>query len=151
PLDVKWSLSPNIGTINAGWNKGSYTYTAPTPVTSATQVTATATDSSNSARTGVAKIEVTPTAVVKVTAAQSSPTPGATVALTAATTAGDISDIRWVVSPATAGTVPPDANTPGKATYTAPKSNKDGQARIVAYLVDDKAAGLGLAVITLSN
>ena len=46
----------------------------------------------------------------------------------------------------------PNAGGHTKATYTAPPASaKGGQVFVVAYLVNDQAAGLGIAVIKLSS
>ena len=150
PVSVNWTLSPNIGQITAGWSEGQYTYTAPATIAGATMVTALAVNSVNRGQTGAANVQVAPSTTVSVQPKQSDATRGATVALTATVTAGDIDDLRWVVYPLGAGTIAPDPADPAKATFTAPASNaKAGQARVVAYLLDDQTAGLGSADIAL--
>jgi hypothetical protein len=150
-IAVNWTLTPNIGQISSGFgHPGEYTYTAPDTIGEATIVTASAAGTSNPALTGKASIQVTPRAVVTVTAAQSSVKPGATVALSAKITAGDSGDLRWVVYPIDAGTVAPNADDPSKATYTAPAKAAKQDPLVVAYLVDEDAAGLGSASITVT-
>jgi hypothetical protein len=84
--------------------------------------------------------------------AQASSKLGASVALTATVTAGDSEDLGWLVYPSDAGKVVFDPNDPAKATYTAPPTMPNSNLlRVVAYLVDDEAAGLGSAVITISS
>jgi hypothetical protein len=151
-LPVNWTLSPNIGQITSGWSAGQYTYTAPATIATATQVTATAVNQANAAQSGSSVIQVTPTATVTVTPSSATAKPGATVSLTATVSAGDAGDLAWVVYPSGTGTVAADPNDASKATYTAPnpaRTNK--QARVVAYFVDDEAAGLGVAVVTIAS
>jgi hypothetical protein len=50
------------------------------------------------------------------------------------------------------GKVEPNAGDHTKATYTAPRAPAKGnQVFVVAYLVNDQAAGLGIAIIKLSS
>ncbi|MEO8658261.1 MAG: hypothetical protein ABI693_07310 [Bryobacteraceae bacterium] len=150
-IAVNWTLTPNIGQISSGFgHRGEYAYAAPDKIAEATTVTASAVSPANPSLTGVAAIQVTPRAVVTVTAAQSSVKPGATVALTAKTTVGDIGDLRWVVYPIDGGTVAPNPDDPSKATYTAPAKAGKQDPLVVAYLVDDEAAGLSSASIKVT-
>jgi hypothetical protein len=139
---------------------GQYIYTAPAKIDSATQVTATATNQANTAQIGSAVIQVTPT--VTVTVAPSSPTvaPGATVQLTATVSAGDPDDLAWVVIqppgvPSSMGKVVADPDDASKATYTAPNTAPNSptnlQINVLAYLVDDEAAGICVVGITISS
>jgi hypothetical protein len=150
PVNVNWTLSPNIGQIVSGFTDGSYTYTAPASIESATQVTASAVNASKSSLTGVAIIHVTPSAVITVTPAQASAKPSATVVLTATATAGNTNGLCWVVYPTGAGTVKANPNNSAQATYIAPKAGHP-DARVVAYLVDDEAAGVGWSDIKLTS
>jgi hypothetical protein len=150
PVSVNWTLSPNIGQFTAGWSEGQYTYTAPATIAGATVVTALAVNAANRGQTGAADIQVAPSTTVSVQPTQSDAKRGAIVALTATVTAGDIGNLRWVVYPLGAGTIAPDPADPSKVTFTAPASNaKAGQARVVAYLLDDQTVGLGSADIAL--
>ena len=124
-------------------------YPAPATITGPSMVTALAVNSVNRGQTGAANVQVAPSTTVSVQPKQSDATRGATVALTATVTAGDIDDLRWVVYPLGAARSRPIPPIP-KATFTAPASNaKAGQARVVAYLLDDQTAGLGSADIAL--
>jgi hypothetical protein len=163
PLAVTWTLSPkDFGQIAPPLLPilGQYIYTAPAKIDSATQVTATATNQANTAQIGSAVIQVTPT--VTVTVAPSSPTvaPGATVQLTATVSAGDPDDLAWVVIhppgvPSSMGKVVADPDDASKATYTAPNTAPNSptnlQINVLAYLVDDEAAGICVVGITISS
>lgn len=152
PVTVGWTLSPNAGSIRPGLKQGEYIYTAPTELSGVTEVTATATDAANSGLTGTAVIRLTPSTSIAVQPAQSSVKFGANLPLTAAVAAGDAEKLRWVVYPSGSGKVVFDLDGPTKATYTAPASATHGdQVTILAYLVDDQAAGSGSAVITLTS
>jgi hypothetical protein len=151
PVSVDWTLSPNIGQIDAGFGQGLYTYTAPANISGATEVTASAVNPANRGQTGEAIIRVVPPTHISVKPEQSSLKYGATVDLIAAVTAGDADDLRWVVYPVGAGKVEPNAGDHTRATYTAPPASAKGdQVFVVAYLLNDQAAGLGIAVIKLS-
>lgn len=154
PVAVNWKLSPNTGAIKPGLNEGEYVYTAPTDkITSVSEVTATATSTANAGQTGTAIIRVTPSSTIAVQPAQGTVKLGAKLPLTAPVTTGDANDLRWVVYPTGAGGVTFDFSDPTKATYTAPSAMpKEGHlVHIWAYLVDDQAAGVGAAVITLTT
>jgi hypothetical protein len=155
PLAVTWTLSPKgFGQITAPplSSAGQYIYTAPATIDGATEVTVTATVKANTAQTGSAVIQVTPTATVTVTPSSTTAAPGATIPLTATVSSGDPDDLAWVVYPIGAGTVAADQNDASKAAYTAPDpAGTNEQASVVAYLVDDQAVGLGVAVITLNS
>jgi len=152
PLTVSWTLSPNTGSIKQGLKQGEYVYTAPANLTGVTEVTATAVDATNSTLTGSAVVQLTPSTSIAVQPAQSSVKPGAKLALTATITAGDPKKLRWVAYPSSSGQIVFDLNDPTTATYTAPDSaTKGNMVNVMAYLVDDQAAGLGSAVLTLTS
>ena len=152
PVSVDWTLSPAIGQIDPGLGQGLYIYTAPANVSRATEVTASAVNPDNHGQTGKAIIGVVPSTHISVKPEQSSLKYGTTVDLIAAITTGDADDLRWVVYPVGAGKVEPNADDQTKATYTAPCAPPKGnQVFVVAYLVNDQAAGLGIAIIKLSS
>ena len=68
------------------------------------------------------------------------------------TTPANISgDTEVTVSAVNPANREPNAGDHTKATYTAPPASKGDQVFVVAYLVNDQAAGLGIAVIKLSS
>jgi hypothetical protein len=72
--------------------------------------------------------------------------------LIATVTTGHPDDLRWLVYPPGTGKVEANADDHTKATYTAPPASAKGdQVFVVAYLVSDQAAGLGIAIIKLSS
>ncbi len=148
---VNWTLAPaNCGETKAGGlSTGEYVYHAPNTIPDgATEVVASAMNAVNSAQTGKAIIRVVPAATVSVKAPAQSVNYGAKVDLEASVTAVDKRDLRWVIFPLGAGTMElPDPDDPTKAVYTAPAA-KFTDARVVAYLANDQAAGLGLVVFT---
>jgi hypothetical protein len=149
-VSVDWTLSPNVGQISQSF--GQHIYTAPSSIASATKVTVTAKNHSDPSKSGVAVIQVTPQATVAVTPATATVKAGAKLALTATASPGDVTDVCWAVYPIGAGTVTPDDSNPGKAIYTAPQSiGQNPAVSVVAYLVDDEAAGLGASAITLAS
>jgi len=150
PLSVNWTLSPNTGSITQGFKQGEYVYAAPTELSGVTEVTAMAVDSANPTHTGTAVIQLTPSTSIAVQPAQSSVKLGTTLALTATVAAGDAQNLRWVVYPGGSGTVAFDINDPTQATYAAPVSVTAGDlVHVMAYLVDDQAAGSGSSVVSL--
>ena len=152
PLNVTWTLPPGSGTIVQGFVQGEYTYAAPPEVSEATEVTAVAVNAANPAQTGTAIIQLTPATSIDVQPPQSSVKFGTKLPLTATVTAGDSDNLRWVVFPSGSGTVVFDLSDPTKATYTAPDKAPSGGSlvHVVAYLVDDEAAGSGSIAITLT-
>lgn len=149
PVTVNWTLPEKSGSIRPGLKQGEYIYTAPAGLTGVTEVTAKAVNVDNSAQTGMAVIQVMPSSTIDVQPAQQSVKLGSKLTLTATVTAGDAEKLRWVVYPSGLGTVTFDLDNPAKATYTAPASAANGnQATILAYLIDDKTAGMGSAAIT---
>ena len=152
PLTVNWTLSPNAGSIKLGLKQGEYVYTAPPKLSEVTEVTATAVDAGNSALTGSAVIQLTPSTSIAVQPAQNSVKLGAKLALKATITAGDSKKLRWVTYPSSSGQIVFDLSDPTTATYTAPAAATKGNiVNVIAYLVDDQAAGQGSAVITLTS
>jgi hypothetical protein len=132
---------------------GAYIYTAPsTGIASTTEVNLTAKNHADPFKSGVAVIRVTPLATVTVTPSTATVKAGARLALIAAANSGDVTDVRWAVYPIGGGTVMPDDSGPGKAIYTAPQTiGQNSDVTVVAYLVDDEAAGVGTSAITLGS
>ncbi len=149
PIDVKWSLSPDVGHIQAGWSHGKYTYTAPDTIARAVSIKATATDAKTPSRTGVASISLAPTVKVSVSPPSSDVKFGGALELKATAAGVDPDHFRWAVFPVGAGVVEPHDDA-SRATYRAPASSKDTDVKVIAYKVDDDAAvGLGSANVNL--
>jgi hypothetical protein len=150
PVSVDWTLSPNIGHIDVGFGQGLYSYTAPANISAATEVTASAVNPANREQVGKAVIQVAPSTHISVTPGQSSLKYGASVELTSSINADDSDSLCWVVYPVGSGKVERKTGDHAKATYTAPPAAVQGnQVFVVAYLVNDRTAGLGVAVIQL--
>jgi hypothetical protein len=150
-VDVKWSLSPDLGHVKTGWSHGKYNYTAPDSVTTAVEVRATATNAKNPAETGVAVISLSPVVKVSVSPDHADVKLGGKLELRAEAAGVDPENIRWAVFPTSGGTITPH-DEGNKAAYHAPSAVEGGDfdVKVIAYTIDDDAGvGLGFSDITL--
>jgi hypothetical protein len=151
PVSVDWTLSPDVGRIVAGFVQGQYTYVAPATISGPTEVIATAVNSPHPDLTGKTSIRVVPSTDVGIKPEQFDLKYGGKIELAATVTADDADDLRWVVYPLGVGKIEPNSDDPAKASYTASSASGQGdQVLVVAYLVNDEAAGLGTSVIRMS-
>jgi hypothetical protein len=146
---VTWTLSPDLGRMTKGFLQGQYSYTAPATIDAATEIRATATNSAQADKHGVASIRLVPVVDVTVTPAEASVKPGGTLELTATAPHVDPAQFRWAIFPTGAGSVTAHDD-PSRATYRAPATlPPEHEVRVVAYAIDD-AAGIGSADVTLT-
>lgn len=143
---VQWSLSPNVGTLNGG------TYTAPSSITSDTQVTITATSEADSTKMASSTVMLTPPVA---------PPPPVSISLTpssATLTAGQSTQFSPTVSGTTNTTVSwslaPNVGTIANGLYNAPATIGSQQTIVVTATSQadtTKTASASLILKPVSN
>jgi hypothetical protein len=148
PVAATCTLSPSLGQITQGLGTGQWTYTAPSSITEATSVTATATGIADPSQTGTGTVNLTPTEEIQITPASATVEVGHSLQLQA--TSADLTDYSWQIFPYGVGGITPDESDDSQATYTAPASvaSSNTEVAVVAYSLGD-SVGIGLARITV--
>jgi hypothetical protein len=152
-VSVDWTLSPHIGQISPAFGQeGLYTFTAPTNVPTATEVSASAVNPNNHSQVGKAVIRLVPSTPLSVSPQQCALKYGASVELTSSINVDDADELHWIVYPVGSGMVVPKDGDSTKAIYTAPLvSGQGNQVYVVAYSITGRATGLGIVTIMLAQ